>query len=132
MFRAGYKEFPKGKLVGSESPDFILKITPRKSIGIEITKIGRPNSPEQTGNKLTSKDVLLAVKKAVAKKESKCKLYEKNRFYNTWLLLTMESATQEIVEFLSELADRWEPDTGFDRVFLMDWFDKNIWVLKGR
>jgi len=38
-FRENYPDFPKGKLTKSESPDFVLKLSPSKSIGIEISRI---------------------------------------------------------------------------------------------
>lgn len=39
QLRELYKEFPSGIIKSGESPDFLLKITPRKSIGIEITRV---------------------------------------------------------------------------------------------
>ena len=36
IFSKEYSDFPKGKLVKTESPDFILKINLKKSIGIEF------------------------------------------------------------------------------------------------
>ena len=38
-FRKCYMAFPKGKLVPSESPDFILKVNTKKGIGIELTRL---------------------------------------------------------------------------------------------
>lgn len=38
-FRQTYPEFPKGRLVPSESPDFILRLKNRTSMGIEITRL---------------------------------------------------------------------------------------------
>ncbi len=38
-FRRTYPEFPKGKLMTCESPDFILSLNTRSSVGIEITRL---------------------------------------------------------------------------------------------
>lgn len=38
-FRNAYPEFPKGKLMTCESPDFILSLSTRSSVGIEITRL---------------------------------------------------------------------------------------------
>lgn len=38
-FRSIYPVFPKGKLIPSESPDFIIDMKPRNSVGIEITRL---------------------------------------------------------------------------------------------
>lgn len=38
-FRKNYSDFPKGNIVASESPDFILKQKNRKKLGIELTRL---------------------------------------------------------------------------------------------
>ncbi len=38
-FRAFYPEFPKGNLVPSESPDFIMRTTNNRYLGIELTRL---------------------------------------------------------------------------------------------
>ncbi len=38
-FRKTYAEFPKGRLKPCESPDFILSLNTRSSVGIEITRL---------------------------------------------------------------------------------------------
>lgn len=43
-FRECYNEFPKGKLIASESPDFSLKIGKRFHLGIEITRLNPFNA----------------------------------------------------------------------------------------
>jgi len=45
-FREKYKLFPKGKLVKSESPDFVLQVNRKKRIGIELTRFDRPAGKE--------------------------------------------------------------------------------------
>lgn len=47
FFREAYEDFPRGKLVKSESPDFELKINRKRSIGIELTRLFKNgNDPE--------------------------------------------------------------------------------------
>ncbi len=43
-FRECHPEFPKGQLIASESPDFILKLKTKQRIGIEITRLNPLNS----------------------------------------------------------------------------------------
>lgn len=47
-FRECYPGFPKGKVVPSESPDFIVTLTSRNNLGIELTRLNPANaqSPE--------------------------------------------------------------------------------------
>ena len=42
-FRECFNELPKGKLVASESPDFILKIKKKFNLGIELTRLSPLN-----------------------------------------------------------------------------------------
>lgn len=39
MFRDAYQDFPKGRLVKSESPDFFLREARKKKTGIELTRL---------------------------------------------------------------------------------------------
>lgn len=43
-FRDCYPDFPKGKIVPSESPDFIITLKSRNSLGIELTRLNPLNA----------------------------------------------------------------------------------------
>jgi hypothetical protein len=45
-FRECYPAFPKGRLVPSESPDFILTLKSRNNLGIELTRLNPLNAKE--------------------------------------------------------------------------------------
>ncbi|HYW95779.1 MAG TPA: hypothetical protein VE870_09340 [Bacteroidales bacterium] len=47
LFRYLYEDFPPGKLIRTESPDFIIKDGPRNSLGIEITHVMDENHAER-------------------------------------------------------------------------------------
>ncbi len=55
LFRDALKGFPKGKLIKSEAPDFILRQAHKKKTGIEITRLHHKNNerpqPFETGSK---------------------------------------------------------------------------------
>ena len=53
-FRDNYPDFPKGKLIKSESPDFTLKLSLTKSIGIELSRIYKNHSQGTSENKIRS------------------------------------------------------------------------------
>lgn len=50
--RSSYSDFPKGKIVSSESPDFIVKSKPAKKIGIELVRL----APEKLFNHLADNE----------------------------------------------------------------------------
>ncbi|MDZ7741140.1 MAG: hypothetical protein U5Q03_05155 [Bacteroidota bacterium] len=55
LFRDALKDFPKGKLIKSEAPDFILREAHKKKTGIELTRLHGKNSekhnPLEAGSK---------------------------------------------------------------------------------
>lgn len=53
-FRESYPDFPKGKLVKSESPDFTLKLSVSKSIGIEISTFYKAHTEGNLENQFRS------------------------------------------------------------------------------
>jgi len=49
-FRECYSDFPRGKVVPSESPDFIVTLKSKNSLGIELTRLNphNPKDPDQS------------------------------------------------------------------------------------
>ncbi|MDX9908322.1 MAG: hypothetical protein RBS23_02590, partial [Mariniphaga sp.] len=45
-FKDCYPDFPKGKIIPSESPDFILTLKSKNSLGIELTRLNPLNARE--------------------------------------------------------------------------------------
>jgi hypothetical protein len=101
---------PKGKLTPSESPDFILAINRRKTIGIELTRL-----IIEMENKQTHLDRELIIK-ALEKKNDKLPLYRKKRIDIYWLIIIIEDKSNNII--LHQNTDRWTFETAFHKVFL--------------
>jgi len=117
-FRKSYPDFPKGKLVASESPDFVLRISPKKSIGIELTQLDR--------NADTLKEKLF---NSLLKKDSKLSIY-KNKFLNAYWLIIYVDVFEESENYnLHNKLDNWKFDSKYERVFLLDIFHKRIFEL---
>lgn len=106
-FREKYADFPKGKLVKSESPDFILKVNRKKRIGIELTRFDYNSSGSNTKSLLN----------LIAKKEEKLRIYQKKLLSAYWLIISIE--TPEPKKLLSETSFF---KSKFDKVFLFDLF----------
>ena len=51
-FRECYADFPKGKIVPDESPDFIIKLNARKNLGIELTRLNPANASSPDTNEI--------------------------------------------------------------------------------
>lgn len=97
-----YPFFPKGKIEKSESPDFLLKISRKKTIGIELTSLQEPFVMNNFLNLL-------------AKKEEKITLYQKKKLFQIWLLVSCTdiSATEKKHCQNSNL------QSGFDKIFVL-------------
>jgi hypothetical protein len=125
-FRKHFKDFPKGKLIKSESPDFILKSSPKYSIGIELTAL--PSSSYIINNE-TIMAFLTDLQHTISKKEGKLESYRKKRANEYWLVMYADSVEVSGIylnDFISDLSG-W---SGFEKIFLFGLFDGQIFGLK--
>jgi len=118
-FREKYLQFPKGKLIKTESPDFILRVNRRKRIGIELTRLDYLLKDVTNKNELSG---LLRI--LIAQKEEKLPLYRKNRLSEYWLIVSSDSLKIGLPEHLIL-------NSKFDKVFLIDLFSGLIVVSEG-
>lgn len=117
LFRNNYPEFPKGRLIPNESPDFILKINPKKSIGIELTQI------------YTLKELIEDLHHLIEKKEGKISLYQDIHLSELWLIIYADEALNEIKYNLRNKIENLSFSSKFDRIFLFDLFSKLVYRL---
>jgi len=116
-FRKKWADFPKGRLIPSESPDFILKISPKKSIGIELTGL------------FSVDDLVVDVRSAINKKEEKLHLYQNMHLSELWLIIHAD-ALDEVRRNPGEKPGNMEISNNFSRVFLFDLFSGKTIILK--
>ncbi len=83
FFRECYVDFPKGRIVASESPDFVVKMKNAKSLGIELTRLNPasalPNT-EQKKKEHEFRDTLVDEMKELFESGSDMKLFVKFLF----------------------------------------------------
>lgn len=118
LFRSSYPEFPKGKIASGESPDFILRLSPRRSFGMELTQLFQADNPIS--------DILSLIKK----KEEKIPLYQHIHLSELWLIIYADEALNNIKFNLRNKIDNLTLTTKFDRVFLFDLFSKEVYGIK--
>lgn len=114
FFRKNYPDFPKGKLKASESPDFILKISPKKSIGIELTQLYK------------SRELINDLLILIEKKEEKIPLYQNMHLSELWLIIYADEALNKINFNLRNKMENLGISSKFDKVFLFDLFSKEV------
>jgi len=117
-FRKSWNDFPKGKLVVSESPDFILRINPKKSIGIELTRLPESNSFTES---------LIEI---LEKKEQKLRLYMGQGFIEIWLIIYADDLTKISKYNFRNKISNLQFSSSFDKVFLFDLFEKKTHSVK--
>ena len=124
-----FKEFPKGKLVKSESPDFILKINPKIAIGIELTRLRPPDNLKKSyelHDLEFNKEIL---EQTILGKEEKLELYRKKRLDQIWLIITGEQAMVSPHFHIGNKLQNWSFRSGFNRIFLFDSIGTGIFEL---
>jgi len=117
-----YSEFPKGKLIQSESPDFILRLTKRKHINIELTQLYFPD--EKPDQKIP--DVYDLIRDSIQKKNEKLYLYNRNKPHANWLIIYSETVKLPLNDGLNKCLSLYKSDRQFDRIFLFDLFTGKI------
>jgi hypothetical protein len=123
-FMDKYADFPRGKLVKSESPDFLLMVNRRYTIGIELTQL------ETEGVEISSVGVLeVLLKEAIVRKEEKIGLYNKKILNEIWLIISTSTLALPSDSQVEVHLDRMRFDSGFDRLYLLDLFQGKFFML---
>jgi hypothetical protein len=119
QFRKDYPDFPKGKLMPSESPDFILRTGPKRTIGIELVSV------------IFSDESVLSFSQeldhTILQKEEKLPLYRKRRLDRYWLLLYTENSGGAVD--LNRIADM-NVTSAYHKIFFMYLPAPSIIVIK--
>ncbi len=82
-FKDCYPDFPKGKIIPSESPDFILTLKSKNSLGIELTRLNPLNArepDEEEVSKIKLRKEIIELTKSLFESTSSLKLFVKFLF----------------------------------------------------
>ncbi|MCB2220630.1 MAG: hypothetical protein KQI35_09560 [Bacteroidetes bacterium] len=119
LFRKKLESFPKGKLVPHESPDFLLKVNSRKTIGIELTRL--------IYSEKTLYDNIL---RTIHKKNEKLGLYSNMKIAEHLLLIYSDDVSIMKSGHLANNLAKWIFESGFRKVYLFDLFEGKIFEIK--
>lgn len=117
-FRELLADFPKGKLIQSESPDFIIKTGSKRSIGIELTRLDH--------NAFSLKEKIEA---SLEKKNAKIALYQQKKFNAIWLIIHVDFIDVSKSFNIKNKLENWKFNSKFDKVLLFDLFEKKIFAI---
>lgn len=111
-FSSLFPDFPGGKLLSSESPDFIVKLNKKKSIGIELTRLLIDKSQVQSHLDRT------LIAECIEKKNKKLPAYRKKRIDIYWLIIVVESLDKSAIIKIHQNTGSWRFQTDFHKIFL--------------
>ncbi|MBT3300790.1 MAG: hypothetical protein HOD63_02285 [Bacteroidetes bacterium] len=120
-FRKRFKDFPKGKVNKTESPDFIIRVSKKKSVGVELTQL--------TADKIEADHFFDNLKALLDKKEEKLNLYRKNILDEYWLIVYLYLGENIIPQSILNKIEAYCFVTSFTKVFLFDIDGKKYWLL---
>jgi len=137
LFRLEYPDFPKGKLLKTESPDFILKENPKTSIGIELTKLHGPSVKKEKSHYSPSSGYQPPefskenIEFTISAKDEKLPLYQQKKLNQIWLLITANLEESPVSFNLNNKLENWNFFSGFQKVFLFELKTRKVYELKG-
>ncbi|MBN2636876.1 MAG: hypothetical protein JXR61_11450 [Prolixibacteraceae bacterium] len=118
-FRKCFSDFPKGKVMASESPDFIVSFKNRQMLGIELTRLNPGNtispSPEQIVE-IISRESLIELARTIFEEHLPHKLFvkflfsEKNKIEETRELML----AIKLVSLVREKVNNYHQETFFN------------------
>lgn len=136
LFRNEYSGFPKGRLVKTESPDFILKESSRKAIGIELTKLHGPSAQKEQTH-FTSKVrgyqppefTKENIEYTINAKDEKLPIYRQKMLTQIWLLITADLNESPVAFNLTNKLENWNFFSGFHKIFLFELRSRKVFEL---
>ena len=122
LFRDQYENFPKGKLIPGESPDFILSLGPKKKIGLELTRLHQQSPGEDP---LSFENISACLQQ----KEDKLILYRRKNLQEYWLILTILDPAYKTRYNLYNKLIVWGFYTSYDEIFLFNALSGEVFKL---
>jgi hypothetical protein len=119
-----YPDLPKGRLIDHESPDFILKISRKQSLGIELTQIHLPK-----GALHKPSDLFDQIAQLLKKKGKLLPSYRAPGIRQVWLLIFAEDIQLPSSMDMQTKLSKVGFESAFDRTFLFDLFSGEIWEI---
>lgn len=136
LFRNEYAGFPKGKLLKTESPDFILKESSRTAIGIELTKLHGPAIKKEQTHFVSNvrgyqppEFTKENIEYTINAKDEKLPIYQQKMLNQIWLLITADLNESPVAFNLMNKLENWNFFSGFHKIFLFELKSRRVFEL---
>lgn len=130
LFKELYDEFPKSRVVSSECPDFLLKCSPHRTIGVELTRylVDEYNEFDSSARKHFDP---VEFRKTVQSKEEKISSYDNVNIQSLWLLVACGSLDGETNLFANHQIEGFRLENSpFNKIFLLYLPEKKLFQMK--
>ena len=133
LFRKLESDFPRGKIIASESPDFLIK-TKHRTVGIEMTRMMPLYMREEsfeTANEAPKRWLVgtETLQMILDKKEEKLNLYQSKKLNAYWLIIVVPPLSSAHSCELPPQLLHFKFHTRFNRVFLLLVDQKKLMVI---
>ena len=112
--RTRLADFPKGRVIASESPDFII-VTRHFKVGIEITRWFVPDEEPASGR---TKFLLSDLNNLIAQKEALLPFYRKQLLHSCHLIVSLETNNESLANHLRVKLMHTVMSSAFNRLFV--------------
>jgi hypothetical protein len=120
IFRNLIADFPKGKVLQTESPDFLVRLNRKKVIGIELTELHGQTFYDNQGYYNSPELLYQNIERTILAKEEKIYLYQKVKPVELWLLIHLRSFQDQLNFHYRNKLINWVFNSSFDRIFLLE------------
>lgn len=120
IFKELADDFPKGKIVQTESPDFLIRINRKKVIGVELTELHGQTFHENFRHFKNPELLYEHLEQTIQSKEEKIYLYQKIKPVELWLLIHIRSFQNQLSFNYQNKLGNWNFTSSFDRIFLLE------------
>lgn len=126
-----YPGFPQGRIISSESPDFIVYTKGRRKTGIELTRLTRNDgSPYRSDNHFKPDFSVESLQELIRCKEAKLELYRKKSVQGVWLLILVNGFSHSSAFNIRNHLEKWKPETSFNAVLVLDLILQKVYEIK--
>jgi len=130
-FKDLFDDFPGGRILKTESPDFVIRSNRKKTTGIELTSILNflPGAPPDGNNHETPELTPEVIETTILRKEQKLGMYRRKKTDSIWLIIEVHHTSRNTPYNLANKIDKWSFNSAFQKVFLFDTQDGKIFEL---
>ncbi len=126
-----YPGFPHGRILPSESPDFLIHTGRKRRTGIELTRLTLPRGSLYAGEDHFRPGFSLeSVYELIRNKEAKISRYLRRGLVSVWLVILVDGFSVPQAFNIDNQLKRLNPETRFNAVLILDLADQKVYEVK--